>query len=318
MPQLALVAGVGATGTAMAQFFHPSAKIREKWPQNDKRHLFGMLVTGDSIRKVQHKSQMCYLVHIPEIDDSTIFHIVKKNFKVLSAPAIPFESKMPAMRENPLLALVIPGEVLNPDCIADRDVMANIEGFLTYHNKLPGNVNEQKRQGITINDNNDPLPKNATPARTSVTQQIYDSGTWTTPKACCGRSDSFAYPEGKFVNKHWDIIADMSKLDLFQLRFPEKCIIEVVIPVTSKNLMKKIDLQEFYVFLSCIFFMSCFVGINNRANWWSTVLIDIILGAPFCLNLFITRKQFDEEIMSALKYTNKEAPTTFINCFHEV
>ena len=125
MPQLALVGGVGATGTAMARFFHPSAKIREKWPQNDKRRLFGVLVMGEGIRKVQHKNQMCYLVRIPEIDDSTIFHIVKKNFKVLAAPAVPFESEAPNV---PIVPVPVTGEALNPDRIADRNVVPNIEG----------------------------------------------------------------------------------------------------------------------------------------------------------------------------------------------
>ena len=100
----------------------------------------------------------------------------------------------------------------------------------------------------------------------------------------------------------------MFKLNLFWLCFPEKYIVEVIIPKMKKNLMKKINQQEFFVFFGCIFFMSCFVGINNHANWWSTVPIDMISGAPFHLNSFITR----------LKYTNKEAPTMFVDCFHEV
>jgi hypothetical protein len=81
--------------------------------------------------------------------------------------------------------------------------------------------------------------------------------------------------------------------------------------------MKKINQQEFFVFLGCIFFMSCFVGINNHANGWSMVKIDMISGAPFHLNSFITRKQFDK-IMPVLKYTDKEAPTMFVDCFHKV
>ena len=102
MPRLALLGGIGASGTAMARFFHPSAKIREKWPQNDKKRLFGVLVTGEGVRRVQHKDQMCYLVRVPKIDDSTIFHIVKKNFKILAAPAVPFDSERPAaMRVDP-------------------------------------------------------------------------------------------------------------------------------------------------------------------------------------------------------------------------
>ncbi len=169
---------------------------------------------------------MCYLVCITKIN----------TFKVLSALAIPFKSKVPTMRENPPPTPVIMGEVLNPDRIADRDIMANIKEFSTYHNELRGDVNKQKRQGITVVNNNDPLPKNATPAWTSVTQQIYDSGTWMMPRACCRRSNGFAYPKGKFVNKRWDIIADMSELDLFRLCFPEKYIIEVVIPETNNIL----------------------------------------------------------------------------------
>jgi hypothetical protein len=50
MHGLALLGGIGASGTAMARFFHPSAKIREKWPQNYKHRLFGVLVTGEGIR----------------------------------------------------------------------------------------------------------------------------------------------------------------------------------------------------------------------------------------------------------------------------
>ena len=70
---------------------------------------------------------MCYLRHIPKIDDSTIFHIVKKNFKALSAPAIPFKSEAPAVRVEPT---PVPGEVVNPDLIADCDIVPNIKGLL--------------------------------------------------------------------------------------------------------------------------------------------------------------------------------------------
>ncbi len=125
------------------------------------------------------------------------------------------------------------------------------------------------------------------------------------------------YPEGKFVNKRWDQIANMSELDLFGMCFPEKYIAKVLIPKTNKDLLKKMDLQEFYIFLGCIFYVSCFVGIDNRSDWWLTAPIDMMSGAPFCLNSFMMRKQF-EKIMSALRYTNKEAPMTFIDRFHEV
>mgnify|MGYP006167120049 CR=1 FL=1 len=156
--------GISAIGFAQARFFHPSAKIREKWPQNDKRRLFGVLVTGEGIRRVQHKDQNCYLVRIPEIDDSTIFHIVKKNFKILGAPAIPFDSERPAaMRVDPA-PVPVPGEAVNPDRVADCNVVPNIEGYLGS-DLLRGDIEEQRRQGITVDDDNVPLPENATPAQ---------------------------------------------------------------------------------------------------------------------------------------------------------
>jgi len=204
---------------------------------------------------------------------------------------------------------------VNPDRIADCNVVPNIEGYLD-RDLLRGDIEEQRRQGITVEDDNEPLPENATPAQNEA-QLIYESGRWTTPRACCRRSDGFAYPEGKFMNKRWDVIADMSELDLFRMCFPEEYIADVVIPETNKGLQRKMDLHEFYVFLGCIFYMSCFVGIDNRADWWSTSPIDMMSGAPFRLNAYMSRKRFDE-IMSALKYTDKEAPTTFVDRFHEV
>ena len=73
---------------------------------------------------------MCYLVRIPKINDSTIFHIVKKNFKIFGAPAVPFDSKRPtAMRVDPT-PVPVPGVAANPDRIANRNVVPNIEGYL--------------------------------------------------------------------------------------------------------------------------------------------------------------------------------------------
>jgi hypothetical protein len=69
------------------------------------------------------------------------------------------------------------------------------------------------------------------------------------------------------------------------------------------------------IFLGCIFYMSCFVGIDNRADWWSTSPIDMISGAPF-LNAYMSRKRFNK-IMSTLKYTDKDALRMFIDQFHE-
>ncbi len=79
--------GIGALGSGMARFVHTGARISEKSQNDDKRRLTVVLVTGEGKRCVNRKEQMCYLVRINDFDDGTIFHIVKKNFRVDTAPA---------------------------------------------------------------------------------------------------------------------------------------------------------------------------------------------------------------------------------------
>ncbi len=77
------------------------------------------------------------------------------------------------------------------------------------------------------------------------------------------------------------------------------------------------DLQEFYVWLGCIFFMSCFQGIKDRDLWWSPKPVDMFEGAPFCLNEYCSKGQFND-IMATIRYTSKDAPLMFMDRFHEV
>ena len=77
MPRTALPGSIGAVGSAMAHFFHPSQKICEKWRNDDKRRLTGVIVTGEATWpvNVNHKQQLCYLVCFQEIDDLTEFYL---------------------------------------------------------------------------------------------------------------------------------------------------------------------------------------------------------------------------------------------------
>ena len=128
---------------------------------------------------------------------------------------------------------------------------------------------------------------------------------------------NFSDQARKFVHRQWDKITDMVALQLFCMCFLEKWIVDLVIPQTKKALGKPMDPQEFYVWLGCIFFMSCYLSIKNRDLWWSTKAANMFEGAPFCLNEFMTRSRF-KEIMELLCYTSKEAPLLFVDHFHKV
>ncbi len=58
---------------------------------------------------------------------------------------------------------------------------------------------------------------------------------------------------------------------------------DVIIPQANQNLGTPINIQEFYVWLGCIFYMACFQGIGDRNQWWSSAPIDQFKGAPFWL-----------------------------------
>ncbi len=89
-----LPTNIGALGSSKARFFHPCDKIRAKWPNGNKRQLVNVLVIGKGQRFVKRKSQWCYIVRIPEIDDGSEFHIVKVNFTVNIAPKVPFPGEL--------------------------------------------------------------------------------------------------------------------------------------------------------------------------------------------------------------------------------
>ena len=86
--------GIGALGASQARFFHPSAKIREKWPNNHKRlHLERVVVTGKEMFRISRRDQLAYKCRIAKIDDGSEFHICAKNFRVDQDPVQSFEDK---------------------------------------------------------------------------------------------------------------------------------------------------------------------------------------------------------------------------------
>ena len=83
--------GIVALGSAQSRFFHPSANIREKWPNDHKRlRLERVVVTGKELFCISRKDQVAYKCRIPKIDDGIEFHICVNNIWVDQDPTQPF------------------------------------------------------------------------------------------------------------------------------------------------------------------------------------------------------------------------------------
>ncbi len=101
--------------------------------------------------------------------------------------------------------------------------------------------------------------------------------------------------------------------------FPTDFLRDIVIPKINSNIRQSktpVNMSEFVKWLGCIHFMSCFDGVEDRQDWWSTKDIDDYEGAPFQLNEHMSRARF-EDIMQAIRYTDDEPPA-FVDCFHEI
>ena len=62
--------------------------------------------------------------------------------------------------------------------------------------------------------------------------------------------------------------------------------------------------QEYIKWVGCWLYMSCWVGIRNQRDWWSTVAPSRHKGASFWLNNYISGNRF-EQILSLLWHTDR-------------
>ena len=296
-------AGVGAIGRGMSRFFHPKKKIQQKWPAPARGHaLDDVIVLGKEQHRINKKEQLSYRVRIPAIDDGSEFWISCHNFKVTIEGPTPF-----------------PDETPSPPSDREANSADSLRGQFTNVNNIgrgasAADIADLRAQGIEV-DNEDPAPENLGPPPV----QPEAVGEWVRPSICPRRANSSIHDlNGCWTNKSWQTIGNMSELALFRMCFPEAFISDVLIPETNRQIEgEKMDLQEFYVYLGCHFFMACFEGISDRRAWWSKQDVSMFDGAPFRLGGFMSFNRF-KAIAKAMTYTNKPVPTTFEDRFHEV
>ena len=117
----------------------------------------GRALVGKGMHKVNRREQLCYKCRIPEIDNGVIFHITCKNFRVETVGATPFDDEIVvsakiAPQETGPVTVATAG-----DRLSLHDVAPNIRGVLAEE------IAELRQQGVEVDDDNEPAPKNAQP-----------------------------------------------------------------------------------------------------------------------------------------------------------
>ena len=197
----------------------------------------------------------------------------------------------------------------------EDDPRESVENASDRHMQRGANAEDiaaLRARGITV-DNEEADEENVAPPPTEPLQ-----GIWGRPAICPRRSNPAIVDfKGGWKNYAWSVIREKTFFDTFRMCFPEKYVVEVLLPETNKHLLTKISLWEFYVFLGCQFFMACFDGITDRRLWWSSEPVSKFSGAPFRLTEYMSGRRF-EQIVAALRYTNREPadPEDYVDRFH--
>ena len=163
---------------------------------------------------------------------------------------------------------------------------------------------ELLRQGIAIDDDKYPAPDNV--PRQGETNA--GTGNWRREGIIFHRkSGNLQNYFASFRHYSRDSALHMSPLQLLLIMFPEEYIEKVLIHNTNKDMSVPMDHQDCIKWVVCWIYISCWVGIESRQDWWSTTTTLMAKGAPFRLNIIMSRNRFDY-ILGALCFTNREVP----------
>ena len=108
-----------------------------------------------------------------------------------------------------------------------------------------------------------------------------------------------------FCNYTKEKVFNISKLEIFLVLFPVVYLNIILIPDTNNVLKYPLDLGEFMMWFSCLLYMTWWIRIPERCDWWSVTLPVMHIEDTFCLNKYMSHHRFDE-ILVSLMYTNRE------------
>ena len=133
---------------------------------------------------------------------------MKFNFTVTVAPEVPFLGELnrgPHSRRNSQPAAATAQEV-DPLRASDHDVVPNVSEL------RDDEYDDLRRQGIEVDDNNEPAPKNTGP-----TAVLPGNGRFEKPTMCPRRMANINNAKGKFNSHRWEEIAEMNEFDTFRM-----------------------------------------------------------------------------------------------------
>ena len=165
-----------------------------------------------------------------------------------------------------------------------------------------------RAQGFSVNNNNEPAPKNIPTATDPATDGVYKP--WGSEpldkRRVLGVRDVMPNLVSANATMH-------TVLGLFLHILPMEFFKTTVLQATNKTLSDSLTWDEFLRFISILFLFATTQGVPRRMVW-SNDQPDIFPGALFRLHAYMSRRRF-EAILKHLKFTTKP-PLEFRHPFH--
>jgi Transposase IS4 len=299
MARAKLHAGVGAKVQVRTRFLHPSARVRDQVPNVaiPANHVtVSLTIVRMEEKRVRRQMQQCYVLHhdayVNDDGSPLELHAVCRNCKVV-------EEGRPQDFFNPTVP-----EVPLPPALIEVGCPAEILGY------RPGDDPSMiVRNGIEVDDDNQPAPENINPAPED-TNNIY--GEWGFPGFCERRRQGFNKHDAKL--NHYN--GNFDYQSVFEHLFPMAWVKEVLLVKTNDNLDdQKITYGEFLRWIGLWFIMATTEGCQRR-DFWASANISMYAGAPYRFNDLMSRSRF-EDILQSLQFTDVEANGP-LDKFHEI
>ena len=277
--------GVGAVGSLLTRFLHPSAQVRRNHNNVDlpKNHMtFDLLVDRKEKKYVNRREQDCCIVTSDEFVDGdgikVELHVVLRNFKVTTEgdPALFFE--------RPIANAQAPGNLVNQEILLPDEVI----NFDVVHD----HINVLRQNGIEVDDDNEPLPENAVQEgvlNDTTVENMFGPWGFT---GVCYRKEHHQQTDAKITNFRNTTKETCSVEWLFEQLFPVQYLKEVVLERLNDLLVPQVKYGELLRWIGIWFLIAVQQSAQLR-DFWSRAPIDRYRGAPFRLIDLMSRDRFE-------------------------
>ena len=296
--------GKDAVCSILARYLHPSAKIRELYPNMPNTlRLQGFKVLRQEVKRVNQRDQLCIVCAHDNFDVE--MYAVKCWFTVTS-PGDPEYYFDTVLQTVPAVAVDGAGAD-DPDAVEIPEIARNPAIDVDD----PALVAAAEAAGIMIDDDNEPAPENC-PDGDANAECIYEEE-WGHGGICFAKANGSTErrPRLKKLNRDHRL----TRLQLFEAFFPVKFMKEVVLPQINANVHPDVTYGELLMVFGMWLKVATTAGFQMR-QFWSTPKLKGERDTPFKFNHLMSKHRF-EDIVRNIKLTNADPPEN-IDRFWEV